>query len=463
MKTIGKFILAAISMATAVSCAKENPFESNPDEGLRFITATMSTVAQKTTLEGVTPIWAVGDKLLLLNTIGSQEIEVIEGSGKPEVGKAYVNGNTLTIATDLDGALYGVYPSTATTAKSVTTSSLPIIIPGVQDGSFASANICVAKASGNTLPFKNATSVLKFTQNTAAVNNFFLLASAGITGNIEVSCDEPVSVTTPANKGVNVVCGTGKKDIYVAVAPGTITNIVAMTDSKYQTRTFGDGGVTVTVNDLCTVCNFDEGWSFSNNLYEEIGGIKWATINIGATKPEEGGYYFSWGNTDGHWLNGVSDGYGFSQADYDATKVSTFETDLTAEYDAACINWGGKWRMPTRSEIDNLMAVAKSKSNATWDNDIKTVTIKNSDDDHQIVVYAGGYIVDSAAKNARQYVRLLASTTGELAEGETIPSTGWRFSAEYSSSKKTLSFNTKAGGRLNGLNVRPVYDSSATE
>ena len=34
--------------------------------------------------------------------------------------------------------------------------------------------------------------------------------------------------------------------------------------------------------------------------FVEIGGIKWATCNIGAKKPTDPGLYFQWGNTKGY-------------------------------------------------------------------------------------------------------------------------------------------------------------------
>ena len=104
-------------------------------------------------------------------------------------------------------------------------------------------------------------------------------------------------------------------------------------------------------------------------------GIKWASYNIGASKPEEYGDYFAWGETkpyytEGHaydnpctsWREGKT---GYNWASYFDTKDggSTFETyaidketTLRPEHDAATVNWGGSWRMPTRAEQDELRA-----------------------------------------------------------------------------------------------------------
>lgn len=83
-----------------------------------------------------------------------------------------------------------------------------------------------------------------------------------------------------------------------------------------------------------------------------------ATCNIGASTPYDAGLYFWWGDTKGHTID---DGFDFS-----ASNVTTCNNNLEAlrekgyinadnnllpEHDAAHINWGGKWRMPTHNDL----------------------------------------------------------------------------------------------------------------
>ena len=104
-------------------------------------------------------------------------------------------------------------------------------------------------------------------------------------------------------------------------------------------------------------------------------GIKWANMNIGATKPSDSGLYFAWGETTGYGTN-IFDGRVFDWTSYawsgsaqsTITKYCTsasFGTvdnlkTLTADDDAAHVNWGGQWRMPTSAEFTELM------NNTTW-------------------------------------------------------------------------------------------------
>ncbi|MCQ2232797.1 MAG: T9SS type A sorting domain-containing protein, partial [Paludibacteraceae bacterium] len=95
-------------------------------------------------------------------------------------------------------------------------------------------------------------------------------------------------------------------------------------------------------------------------------GTLWATYNIGATKPEEYGDYFAWGETEPkdvyNW-----DTYKYAKVNEDGkfdsiTKYNMSEkygiidslSTLLPEDDAATANWGKEWRMPTNEEQREL-------------------------------------------------------------------------------------------------------------
>ena len=94
----------------------------------------------------------------------------------------------------------------------------------------------------------------------------------------------------------------------------------------------------------------------------------WAKCNIGANSEEEAGLYFQWGDTQGYTAEQVGDGEGlkaFSWADYKFSidgsssnfskyNASDSKTVLDPEDDAAHVNMGGNWRMPTFEEYKEL-------------------------------------------------------------------------------------------------------------
>jgi hypothetical protein len=97
--------------------------------------------------------------------------------------------------------------------------------------------------------------------------------------------------------------------------------------------------------------------------YVDLGlSVKWATCNIGATKPEAYGDYFAWGETESkdnyNWST-----YKWGDASAEAlTKYNSYsnwgtvdnKTIIEFADDAARKNWGGDWRMPTGLEWDEL-------------------------------------------------------------------------------------------------------------
>ena len=107
--------------------------------------------------------------------------------------------------------------------------------------------------------------------------------------------------------------------------------------------------------------------------FVEIGGIKWATMNIGASQPSDYGLYFAWGDTQGYTAEQVGSGEGqkyFGEDDYiyynDGSYTKYNATDgkieLEASDDAAVANWGGSWRMPTTDDFQALGAAV----NTAW-------------------------------------------------------------------------------------------------
>ncbi len=89
-------------------------------------------------------------------------------------------------------------------------------------------------------------------------------------------------------------------------------------------------------------------------------GLKWATMNVGATTPEGYGNAYAWGETE------PKTRYDFTTYKYgDGTTFSKYNnTDgkevLDLEDDAARVNWGGSWRMPTAADFEELL------NNCTW-------------------------------------------------------------------------------------------------
>ena len=95
--------------------------------------------------------------------------------------------------------------------------------------------------------------------------------------------------------------------------------------------------------------------------YVEIGGIKWATKNIGANSVTDAGLYFQWGDVRGYTasqLSGACHSNAFSLADYNMAKYGSFDGLVTLESsdDAATANMGVTWHMPTVADFNKLLS-----------------------------------------------------------------------------------------------------------
>ena len=129
---------------------------------------------------------------------------------------------------------------------------------------------------------------------------------------------------------------------------------------------------------------------YNGHEYVDLGlKVKWATCNVGATKPEEYGDYFAWGDTVPYYSSQdpltwreKKEGYAWStytwcegssntmtkycnNGNYGNNGFTDSKTTLDAEDDAARYNWGGIWRMPTSADFDELIAT-RNNNDYTW-------------------------------------------------------------------------------------------------
>ena len=125
-------------------------------------------------------------------------------------------------------------------------------------------------------------------------------------------------------------------------------------------------------------------------------GTKWATCNVGASKPEEYGNYYAWGETTTKstynwstykWCNGSKT----TLTKYNtSSSYGTVDNKTVLELadDAARANWGGAWRMPTDAEWTEL------RENCTWTwitkNGVNGYEVKSNINGNSIFLPAAG-------------------------------------------------------------------------
>ena len=225
--------------------------------------------------------------------------------------------------------------------------------------------------------------------------------------------------------------------------------------------------------DLGEVCytNMVVSVTVKNTMMDQLweGGPYWATMNIGAEKPEDYGYYFWWGDTIGYkrennkWVasDGSNSNFSFNRnsisTDLDISTLksegwTTSDGVLTPEHDAAQIHWGGNWRMPTKQEIDNL------NSECDW-----TISSLNG---------VNGYVVRGRGEYSSNSIFLPYTGTADNTSNPDVGLSAGYWSSEphpeYLNGKGASWFifissngpNDSYRNRWNGQSIRPVQDVS---
>ncbi len=175
--------------------------------------------------------------------------------------------------------------------------------------------------------------------------------------------------------------------------------------------------------------------------------VKWATCNLGATKPEEYGKYYAWAATKGY---ASDESHDFSWANtpycndgnYNSwSKYTSGNATLKPSDDAATVNLGGSWRMPTHAEWQEL----STECTWTWDAQKKGYNVSASNG-NSIFLPAAGYRVGTSSYH--------------------VGSDGDYWSSQVNSSRVNVAWNMlfSSDGRIpdygnyrhNGFSVRPV-------
>ena len=161
-------------------------------------------------------------------------------------------------------------------------------------------------------------------------------------------------------------------------------------------------------NDSKGLKNIKSSGFIDGHEYVDLGlpsGLKWATCNVGASKPEEYGGYYAWGETkekeNYSWETyELCNGSSFSMTKYctdsDYGKVDIKKV-LDPEDDVAHVKWGGSWRMPTNEEQKELLDYCSWKK--TTLNGIKGYRVTGPNGNIIFLPAAGG--MDDASLNFR--------------------------------------------------------------
>lgn len=142
--------------------------------------------------------------------------------------------------------------------------------------------------------------------------------------------------------------------------------------------------------------------------YVDLGlpsGTLWATMNVGASKLSDYGLYFQWGDTIGYTADQVGKDKRF---DWDNYKFSIDGKEIFSKYgapvlqledDAAHVNMGGNWHIPTSDQLYELINNADYKFTTLDGVGGMTFTSKNDSSKSIFFPAAGGALNGSVIKS----------------------------------------------------------------
>ncbi len=183
--------------------------------------------------------------------------------------------------------------------------------------------------------------------------------------------------------------------------------------------------------------------------------VKWANFNLGAAKAEENGKYYAWADTRGYTLSEPHD-FTWANAPYCTdpsnptnssswSKYNTTDAGLESSDDAATVNLGGSWRMPTYAEWEQLV------SQCTW-----TWTSQSGINGYKVSASNGNWIFLPAAGHRDGTSSYYVGSTGHY-WSDLVVSRGvydaWSMDFNLTGRRNPVSrYN-----RYYGFSVRPVY------
>ena len=198
----------------------------------------------------------------------------------------------------------------------------------------------------------------------------------------------------------------------------------------------------------CKVTVTGGGSSGSDEEVVDLGlSVKWRSMNVGASKPEDYGNYYAWGETatksSYSWSNykfGHSQNGEFSK--YDTGPYADNKTVLDPEDDAAAVNLGNGWRMATYKEWKEL------REQCTWKwttrNGVNGMQVTGPSGKSIFLPAAGWY--DTSMNNRGSYGSYWTATVGGVQ--------GMANAVDFISS----GFDVAVIARCRGNSIRPVKD-----
>ena len=484
---------SVLLVVAALSCTRELDIETPVSQKYVFEAVWADGSDTRTALQsdGTSVWWTTGEEInVFYGSIASGKF--VSTNTEPAALTSF-SGSLPVVTGTVEGghsapAFWGVYPYDA--ANTCDGETVTLTVPASQpatDGTFADKFFpAVAVSQDFALAFYNVCGGARFSVANAGIYavTFEAVGGENLVGKVKVGFgSDGKPVVRQVSEGsaevtVNAPAGgfVPGKYYFAAFLPGTLSQGIKIT---YRTTTqsasiTNSNSLTVNRSRFGTIDRKDEGLTFVDGggaegadvLPEAIdlglpSGLKWASFNLGATKPQEYGNYYAWGETGPKEDNYSWATYKWCRGSFNTlTKYcynpelgyngfSDGKTVLDLEDDAANVSLGGKWRMPTDAEWMELI------NNCTW-----TWYVKNRVNGRLVTASNGNSIFLPAAGRRRN-----TSLDGTGSYGDYWSSSLNTDYTDYTDIAWSVFFYSDDvrmdyDSRCYGFSVRPVYGDS---
>ena len=271
------------------------------------------------------------------------------------------------------------------------------------------------------------------------IESYYTLNDETTKHNVDFSIDNDTSNDFDWRKDGNV--------IYVKPT-GNNNDSVNQKKTTFNVKNSGD---TITISLIQDITKYP---------YVDLGlpsGTKWATMNVGASKPSDAGLYFQWGDAQGYAKDQVGTGSGKKEfasdySDYkwgvgsNFTKYNVTGATLELEDDAAHVHMGGDWHVPSPDQVNEL--IDNTTTAWTTSNGVNGIRFTSKKDGSKtIFIPAAGAIFNGSISSSGSVGTFQTNMISAVGSG------GY-YALQVSSTGCTL--NNYFGSRNDGTSVRGV-------
>ena len=385
MKTTKLFLMAALAL-TFAACSNDNYDAAQPAKGEGItITATLAPksdgAATRAVAEGtnkITVTWAVDEQIAILYEVNNEKkvaaatISSVDGSGAATISFSVADG------TPNDTPCTLVYPASTAKDDNMGVKDAATLL-AAQNGTL-NANLDVRVGEGT---IQTTTPGLTVTTQPEAQYSIFKFTTQNGSADINVSA----LTVTIGEQAYVITPSSATSELYAALPAVSGQKVrFSATGSDSKTYAFSKNNVSFTKGKFyqSTLKMADIGQAPAGCELVDLGlSVKWANLNVGATSESDYGDYFAWGETEPYyssqdpltWKTGKSNGYADDWSSYKFGSLGSFikysssdnKMMLDLEDDAAAVNWGSSWRMPTYTELKELCDTKSNTTDYTWD------------------------------------------------------------------------------------------------